>query len=245
MARIVELNAVRSAAKAAGGTRFSRRRASIVTSAAQVFGRKGFHGATLDEIAAQLDVTKASLYYYFSTKEELLYEVHLLSMQGVIKGLEQARASFDSPVEQLQEAIRSHLHVLAADYEGAFLLQQEYELPETFRAEIVQLRDRYEHMLLEIIQEGVRRRVFRVKDARVVARMILGAVNWFVRWYRSGGRLTAEEIAEAYTDAILYGLLVGPSTSGASDARTKGPRPAGNGTTGKRRVRAQAKGGPR
>jgi TetR/AcrR family transcriptional regulator, cholesterol catabolism regulator len=239
MASVVELNAVRSSAKAAGGTRFSRRRASIITSAAQVFGRKGFHGATLDEIAAQLDVTKASLYYYFSTKEELLYEVHLLSMQGVIKGLELVRASFASPVEQLQEAIRSHIHVLAADYEGAFLLQQEYELPEAFRAEIVKLRDRYEHMLLEIIQAGVRQRLFRVKDARVVARMILGAVNWFVRWYRSGGRLTADEIADAYTDAILYGLLVGPSRAGATIVPTRDPLPAGKGAAVQRRVRRQ------
>ncbi|CAN5682823.1 hypothetical protein BH23ACI1_BH23ACI1_00550 [soil metagenome] len=208
MASVVELKASRASAKAVGETRFSRRRASIITSAAQVFGRKGFHGATLDEIAARLDVTKASLYYYFSTKEELLYEVHLLSMQGVIKGLEHARATFDSPVEQLQEAVRSHIQVLADDYEGAFLLQQEYELPDAFRAEIVRLRDRYEHMLLDIIQEGVRKRLFRVKDARIVARMILGAVNWFVRWYRRDGRLTADEIADAYTDAILYGLLV-------------------------------------
>ncbi|MBA3887578.1 MAG: TetR/AcrR family transcriptional regulator, partial [Acidobacteria bacterium] len=177
-------------------SRFSRRRATIIKSAAQVFGRHGFHATTLEDIAANLKVTKASLYYYFSTKEELLYEVHLLSMHDVLSRLDAARAAYSSPMEQLQEALTQHLRLLAADYEGAFLLQQEYDLPETYRNEIISLRDRYEQGVLEIVQEGIRSRVFRVKDARIAVRMILGGVNWFLRWYRADGRLTADEIAE-------------------------------------------------
>src|SRR3712207_3406901 len=125
-------------------SRFGRRRAAIIKSAAHVFGRKGFHATTLDEIAAELQVTKASLYYYFSTKGELLYEVHLLSMQDVLSRAERIRAAYDSPIAQLEAAITEHLRVLAGDYEGAFLLQQEYDLPEEYRAEIIRLRDRYE-----------------------------------------------------------------------------------------------------
>ncbi len=68
------------------GARFSRKRELIVRAAAQAFGRKGFHATTLDEIAAELDVTKASIYYYFETKEELLYEVHLLSSEASQEG---------------------------------------------------------------------------------------------------------------------------------------------------------------
>jgi AcrR family transcriptional regulator len=198
-------------------SRFSRRRAAIIKSAAHVFGRKGFHATTLEEIAADLKVTKASLYYYFSTKEELLYEVHLLSMQDVLGRLDAIRSAQASPVEQLQSAVSEHLRVLAGDYEGAFLLQQEYDLPDQYRVEIVRLRDQYEKALLEIVQEGEQQRLFRVKDARVAVRMMLGGINWFLRWYRAGGRLTVDEIAEAYVDFILYGLLA-PSTT-ASDSR--------------------------
>lgn len=188
-------------------TRFVRRRTTIIKSAAHVFGRKGFHATTLEDIAAELKVTKASLYYYFSTKEELLYEVHLLSMHDVLSRLHSARAAFTSPAEQLQEVLTQHLRLLAADYEGAFLLQQEYDLPPNYREEIVGLRDQYERGVLEIVHEGVRTRVFRVKDARVAVRMLLGGVNWFLRWYRSDGRLTVDEIADAYIDFIFYGLL--------------------------------------
>lgn len=207
---------LQSAPAAAPDSRFSRRRATIIKSAAHVFGRKGFHATTLEEIAAELKVTKASLYYYFSTKEELLYEVHLLSMQDVLAGLETAQASHASPVEQLSAALTQHLRVLAEDYEGAFLLQQEYDLPEEYRDKIVSLRDRYEQGLLGIVQAGVRSRVFRVKDARVAVRMMLGGVNWFLRWFRAGGRLSVDEIAEAYVDFIFYGLLTPAGAMGDS-----------------------------
>lgn len=207
-------------------SRFGRRRAAIIKSAAHVFGRKGFHATTLEEIAADLQVTKASLYYYFSTKEELLYEVHLLSMQDVLGRLERIRVAQDSPVAQLEAAVTEHLRVLAGDYEGAFLLQQEYELPAEYREEIIRLRDRYERALLEIVQEGERQRVFRVKDARVAVRMLLGAINWFLRWYRAGGRLTVDEIAAAYVDFVFYGLLAPSTAAGSAERRSKGPAAA-------------------
>jgi len=192
-------------------TRFGRFRAVIIKSAAHVFGRKGFHATTMEEIAAELEVTKASLYYYFSTKEELLYEVHLLSMQDVLGRVERIRTVSDSPVAQLEAAITEHLRVLAGDYEGAFMLQQEYDLPKEYRLEVVRLRDRYERALLEIVQRGERQRVFRVKDARIAVRMLLGSINWFLRWYRANGRLTVDEIAAAYVDFAFYGLLAPPT----------------------------------
>jgi len=196
-------------------TRFSRKRALIIKAAAHAFGRKGFHATTLEKIAADLKVTKASLYYYFSTKEELLFEVHLLSLGDVLRRVDRILSEERSPVAQLQAIVAEHLRVLAKDYEGAFLLQQEYELPQKYRDEIVRLRDEYEHKVLGVVREGVRQRLFRVKDPRIVVRMMLGAINWFLRWYHVDGRLSVDEIADAYIDCIFYGLLA-PSLPSAS-----------------------------
>jgi AcrR family transcriptional regulator len=204
-------------------TRFSKRRALIIRAAARAFGRKGFHATTLDEIAAELDVTKASLYYYFSTKEELLYEVHLLSLGDILRGVDKILHEKKSPLDQLQSAITEHLRHLAANYEGAFLLQQEYELQPNYREEIVKLRDAYQKKFLSIVQEGVRQKIFRVKDSRMVVYIILGAINWFVRWYRASGRLSVDEIADAYVDFILYGLLADPRLRAARAARLAKP----------------------
>lgn len=203
-------------------SRFDRKRALILKSAAHVFGRKGFHATTLEEIAAVLKVTKASLYYYFSTKEELLYEVHLLSLEDVLARLDRALAGHESPVDQLRAAVTEHLRVLAVDYEGAFMLQQEYDLPDQYKALIVALRDRYEAKMLDIVQQGVRQRLFRTKDARVAVRMLLGSINWFLRWYRSDGRLTVDEIAEAYMDFTFYGLLAPPMAASGPPSSAPG-----------------------
>ncbi len=199
-----------------GESRFSRKRALIIRSAARAFGRKGFHATTLDEIAADLKVTKASLYYYFATKEDLLFEVHLLSLQEVSHGLDRILSRGGSPADQLQEAVAEHLRTLASHYEGAFLLQQEYELAPKFRDEIKRLRIEYEVKFRSIVEEGVRQRLFRVKDVQVAVRMMLGSVNWFLRWYRREGRLTIDEIALAYVDFFFYGLLA-TCTRGGDD----------------------------
>ena len=226
-------------------TRFSRKRALILKAAAHAFGRKGFHATTLEEIAADLKVTKASLYYYFSTKEELLFEVHLLSLGDLIRRVDHFLGEERSPVAQLQAVVAEHLRVLASDYEGAFLLQQEYELPQKYREEIIRLRDQYEHRVLGVVQEGVRQHLFRVKDPRIVVRMMLGAINWFLRWYRADGRLSVDEIADAYIDCIFYGLLAPalPSaalyTTGVRGAAASGAA-AGERKSGPRRGRKRA-----
>jgi TetR/AcrR family transcriptional regulator, cholesterol catabolism regulator len=220
-------------------TRFSRKRALILKAAAHAFGRKGFHATTLEEIAADLKVTKASLYYYFSTKEELLFEVHLLSLEDLLRRVDGILAQESSPVTQLQAIVTEHLRVLASDYEGAFLLQQEYELPPRYRDDVIALRDRYEQKVLGVVREGVRQRVFRVKDPRVMVRMMLGAVNWFLRWYRADGRLTVDEIADAYIDSIFYGLLA-PTLPASLSASSPG-RPAASG--GIRRLKRRGKPG--
>ena len=222
-------------------SRFSRKRALILKAAAHAFGRKGFHATTLEEIAADLKVTKASLYYYFSTKEELLFEVHLLSLEDLIRRVERivgpgALAGRAAAGDHQRASAGA-----ASDYEGAFLLQQEYELPQRYREEIIRLRDRYEHMVLEVVQEGSRQRVFRVKDPRIVVRMMLGAVNWFLRWYRADGRLTVDEIADAYVDYIFYGLLA-PAVPGSmlpNLAGENGPRGQRPRTRARRRSRAR------
>lgn len=194
-------------------TRFSRKRTEIIRAAATAFGRKGFHATALDEIAADLNVTKASLYYYFSTKEELLFEVHRLMLEEILGRVDRIFLSESSPVVRLQAVITEHLRVFANDYEGAFLLQQEYELPPPLRASVIVLRDRYEACFTQIVTDGVRLRLFRVKDVRVAVRMMLGSLNWFLRWYRATGKLSVDEIAEAYIDFFLYGLLA-PAPAG-------------------------------
>lgn len=191
--------------------RYEEKKRSMIITAAKVFGRKGFHGTSIENIANKMQMTKGSLYYYFSNKDELLYQVHLYSLNEVIEQIDKIAASNDSPEIKFRKAITSHLKILGENYEGSFMLQQEYLLPDDHRNEILRLRDNYEKKFLNIIKEGVKQKKFSVRNFKISLFVVLGAINWFLRWYSSSGQLTIEEIADRFADIFLEGLLIRPA----------------------------------
>lgn len=187
--------------------RYEEKRAAIIMSAAKAFGRKGFHAATIEDITNELKMTKGSLYYYFSTKEELLFETHILSLEKVLRGIIDVIKTDASPVVKIRNAIISHMEILAKEFEGAFLLQQEFHLPKDYKREVISMRDEYEKAFVQILQDGVDDGSFRNINPRLTAYVMLGSINWFLRWYSSSGSNTVEEIIDQYIDLFCNGLL--------------------------------------
>lgn len=190
--------------------RYDEKKRSMIITAAKVFGRNGFHGTSIESIANKMHMTKGSLYYYFSNKDEILYQVHLFSLNEVIEQINKIVASNDPPEKKFKKAVTSHLKVLGENYEGSYMLQQEYLLPDDHRLKILALRNNYEKKFMRILKEGAKQDRFIVKDYKITLFMILGAINWFLRWYSSEGKLTIEEIAEKFVQLFLNGLLIRP-----------------------------------
>jgi len=187
--------------------RYAEKRDAMIKSAIKVFGTKGFHDATIEDITNELKMSKGSVYYYFKTKEELLYEAHVSSLDEVLQRIAEISKSKESPDEKIKAAIRGHLEVIARKFEGGFLLQHTFHLPENLLQKVLTMRKLYEASFVQIIEEGMKSGVFRVKDAKLAAFIILGAINWFLRWYSSSGKWSVEEISEAYVSLFCNGLL--------------------------------------
>jgi len=187
--------------------RYEEKKAAIIKSAAKAFGQKGFHAATIEDITNELKMTKGSLYYYFSTKEELLYNAHLLSLDKVLQNILEVNATEDPPDVKIKAAISKHLEVFARDFEGAFMLQYEFHLPDEYLKKIIAMRDIYQNNFIQIIEEGIQAGVFKSQNPRMAAFIILGSINWFLRWYSSSGSWSVEEISEAYINLFCNGLL--------------------------------------
>ncbi|MEW5913627.1 MAG: TetR/AcrR family transcriptional regulator [Thermodesulfobacteriota bacterium] len=202
----MENNGKASAPNSFRETRYIEKKKAMIKSAAKAFGRKGFHAATIEEIASHLRMTKGSLYYYFSTKEELLFEAHRASLNEVLENINNIIDSSDSPEVKLRKTIIGHLNILAQDYEGAFLLQQEYILPENYKSQITELRDEYEKKFRKIIEDGVNDGLFKNTNIKISTYCMLGAINWFLRWYSSQGPMSSEQIGEAFADFFINGL---------------------------------------
>jgi hypothetical protein len=111
------------------------------------------------------------------------------------------------PVERLERAIHEHLRVAADHADELSLIQIELRsLSPDRRADLIERRDAYEALWRRAIADGIADGDLRTVDVRLAGIGILSACNWFTQWYRPGGELTVDEIAEAFVGLFLGGL---------------------------------------
>lgn len=186
--------------------KFRKKRLQILRSAAAVFHRRGYHGATVDAIARALNMTKGNLYYYFRDKEEMLFVCHDYSLDMLLQMLASVQASALPPAEKLHEVIAGFVRITIRDLRGTTLLLDVEGLVPRHRREIVRKRDRFDHGIREIIQDGMNDGTFCKGDAKLTTFAILGALNWTSRWFNSRGPATYADITEAFVKYLIAGL---------------------------------------
>lgn len=184
--------------------RADRTRLAILEGASAAFRRRGFHGTRLDDVAAALDRTKASLYYYFRSKEQLLYFCQDRALDALLAAAARARGT---PPEALAALCVEHVRIVCSEAAGgAAHVEDVHVLPEPWRGRIVRKRDRYEAAVRDLVARGQRRGDFAPGAPGLLARLVLGAVNWTARWYRPDGPLAPEAIGRELATRLVRGL---------------------------------------
>ena len=184
-----------------GGTRVE-----ILKAAAAAFRRLGYHGATVEEIAAALQMKKGNLYYYFRNKEEILFACHQYSLDRLLAILDEIERSGVSPEQKLRRLIGAFVHTILDELHGTALgLDLEALSPAHLRT-VIARRDRFDKGMREVLKEGIRSGTFVYADAKLLSFAILGAVNWIPRWYNPAGPSTSEEIADKFAEYLIAGL---------------------------------------
>lgn len=159
--------------------RAAERRLNIVKAAAKLFSEKGYHDATIEEIARELKYTKGSIYYYINSKQDLLFQCHDLAMNLLLENLQKIKDSGLPPDLMLKEVIKGHIETLMSEFNLITVtLGSDYELEEKYSEIIIGKRDRYENIIAGIIRDGIKRGVFREVPVKVVINLIMGAANW-------------------------------------------------------------------
>jgi AcrR family transcriptional regulator len=173
-----------------------------------VFRREGFGRARLEDVAAEVGINRASLYYYVGTKEELLIALIEDPAREMTRHCREALES-DGPADV---KLRGALHYYVEDLQNhpeLFLLFSESQHIAAIAGTdgIISNAEDYSRTLLAIIEEGVAAGVFRSDlDPRLVMLGILGMHNWIHRWYAPGGRRSLSEIGDVFAELILSGL---------------------------------------
>ncbi len=183
-------------------------RDQILRVAADLFRERGYRATTLDDIAARLGMSKASLYRSFRAKEEMLAAISRETIENFTRGLTVVLRSDLSPEDKLRRAVREHVRFVIAN--RSFLtvfFSEEASLPPRLARAIAAQKDRYDKGIETIVAEGVRSGVFRDVPPRLVVFGLLGMLNWLYKWYNPAGRWDAEDVSTAYLSLVEDGLV--------------------------------------
>jgi AcrR family transcriptional regulator len=187
-------------------------RDEILEAAARIISQKGYHAASMQDIARAVNLQKASLYHHVSSKQEILLLLLNQGLDLLTERLEAVVVQPISPEEKLRQAMSTYLQTLA-EYESlsAVLLLEHRSLEPELHDLHIPRRDRFERIWRDLIQDGMDEGVFACASPSIAARAVLGVMNWTITWYRYDGPLSAGEIAVEFADLFSQGLLVRPS----------------------------------
>lgn len=186
-------------------------RVDILKSAAKAFRRLGYHGATVEQIAAALHMKKGNLYYYFRSKEEILFACHQYSLDELMQLLDEIKRSGLSADDKLRRLIRAFVHTILDELHGtALFLDLEALSPAHLKAVIVR-RDAFDRGVRLVVEEGMSKGVFAPGDPKLLSFALFGAVNWIPRWFSPVGPASSQQIADLFADFFIRGLQRPPA----------------------------------
>jgi AcrR family transcriptional regulator len=182
--------------------------------ACRIFRERGYHATSMRAIASALGWQPAALYYYYPSKEDLLFRIMENAVDTLTRYVREHTDPEASPPERLRQAITAHVTLIADHLDELSVFLHEMKALSPKRQEILQAKSaRYEHIFRDIITEGIKRGEFSTSDPRLARYLILSACNWIYNWYSPEGPYRPAGIAEAFCDLILNGLAPRPASS--------------------------------
>jgi len=184
-------------------------RDDILRAAAQIFEEKGYHAASMQDIAEAVELKKGSLYHHVTSKQEILLALLDEALDLIIEQLQTVESKNLSPVQKLRQAMRAYLSLLAENrsLSSVLILEHKSLQPEFIELHIPR-RDHIEQIWREIIEEGISCGEFQSHQPALTAKALLGVLNWTITWYREDGPLSPNEIADHFADLFIQGLLI-------------------------------------
>jgi TetR/AcrR family transcriptional regulator, cholesterol catabolism regulator len=180
------------------------KRERILGEAVKLFYERGFTGTTLDDIAGKLGVTKPFIYTHFRSKVELLEAICRPTIEMSLGAIDAAARQPGTPSRRLFDGIVNFSKVvLQRQANIAVYFREEKNFSPAGLTDINALRKQFDHVLSDLLAEGVREGEFSVPDVRLAALAIGGMVSWAYTWYQPGGRLTIEMVGERFAHLAL------------------------------------------
>lgn len=186
------------------------KRKAIIREAARVFSRRG-HGSSLDDVAERLGVSKAALYRYVDSKQELLYACHLEAMEIARESMDRGEAEGTTGLEKIRIGMANYLREMIGTMGVPVLILEENALTGEQASDIMRLRDNFETRMRHLVEEGIADGSIVPVNPKIAIFMLLGAVHWVTKWYSPDGPWSADEVADALMEVATRGFAAEPA----------------------------------
>ena len=196
----------------------------LLDTAAKLFWTKGYASTSTREIAEVLGVRKASLYHHINSKEDLLYQISVNSLEHIINGVAAAVEASDDPIERVRTLIHAHVASMIADQnKHSVMLTELRALSPGRRTEIVAMRDEYERLVAGVLGGACVSGALRSDvPVKVLALSLLNLLNWSIFWFQRDGGLSPAMLAEYLATLYLSGAC---KAAEGVPIKTKSPAP--------------------
>jgi len=189
-------------------------RERILLEASKLFAQSGYENSSIGELAAAIGVSKPAIYHYFATKQDIYDAIILRALQGLTDAVVPAVGAQPAPLDKLRVFMTAHAAYLESNYWSFVAMLVGFSgMSPSYRGDAARLRDTYEGLLRQILEQGAREGVFRPGQVATSGRAVLSLLNWMARWFKPGHGSTAEQIALEYFELLSAGLSVGPAAS--------------------------------
>jgi AcrR family transcriptional regulator len=187
---------------------FSTRLEHITWEFGRLLKEKGYSATSLGDVAQVVNINKASLYHYISSKEELLYRLLMLNHRRYMDNMAEISAVDVDSMSRLRAFITGHIQRIEPHLATGLLIHREYYfLTKEHRDQLLGLRREYEGFLASILEDCAREGSIRDNvDVPLTATAILTLLNSVNFWYQPTGRLTLNEVAASYVDLLMLGV---------------------------------------
>lgn len=190
----------------------------IRSAAVQLFAELGYHAAPLRDIASLAGIQAASIYYHYPSKQALLVEIMDTYMRQLNTNLEKVLTQPVGISEKLSLAIANHIRLHTTYKAEFFIIDTEIRaLDDENRQQILTLRDEYERLLQQLLQEGMDTGALRISDVKITSYAVIAMCTEVASWFRPNGRLTVQQVIDIYSRIIADGLLAPPTSANLSE----------------------------
>src|SRR5258707_572237 len=190
-------------------TRYDKRLAEILVHATEVFCRKGYEGASMRDLSRATGMSLAGLYYYFESKERLLFLIQKHTFTTIVERLKARLDGVSDPEQQIRIFILNHLEYFLANQASMKVLSHEAEaLKNSFASEVAAIKREYYRICVGLLDDLKRVRGLQF-STRIAVLSLFGMMNWIYTWHNPRVDADAEHIARGMGDIFLRGVTNG------------------------------------